>query len=418
MRWLLGGWLMLVGASGAVHTMTLNEASGVAPTGAAAARAFPAKAQSKAAVGTPVSDLCAPCSLGDQCDSGTCLVDNATGDGVCTQTNCAPTGTTPCPSGFTCQKSQNTGKSYCNPNDETVCPAVYQGVELNDISVLPQSAALNPNGAFSRPCRKGLVSFPFPTGIAACLNTCSSIDPNLTCEPNQRCCFGPGLDANGYCRNSTSPSMVGGCIAIQNVGSNCAEPDRSVCTMGAVCFSTGVAADAKCYVSCAAGDCSADGRCATIDNIPVCCDLAQYSVNDAATCVPVGSTCSLGVGVACTLNADCESQYCLKKGSQSACSVPCTSDANCPAASDDVNGDGIADGGGTCLTLGTGKYCWPRTTPAAQPNCFLAAVAASAAPADNSDGCTCRNANDAPLWALALWGLVLARRRRRLRRAC
>jgi MYXO-CTERM domain-containing protein len=402
---------------GVWHSAAAQTTWQVAPQTASSAQMLAPVSQGPSrslAASTAAVDLCAPCANGEQCGSGLCLIDNATGEGICSQ-KCTLNGTTPCPNGFTCTTLSGSAYNVCNPNDDTVCPSIYVGAALNDACQYNVAKSANSNTVLTRPCLGDLYCFVYPSNDGACLNKCSSHDPNYVChQQGQICCF--GLDANGYCAPSSQPTDTGGCIQIQQVGDSCVEPDQSVCVQGAGCFSPTQAGaqGSRCYGLCPTGSCAGNAVCATIRGAQVCCDAARYNINDASTCQPLAGSCKLGIGVACTLNADCKQNYCAKKGNQSACSRSCLSDADCPDASVDANGDGVPDGGGSCIDLGAEqKYCWPRQNPAAQPNCFLSASAAAAA--DPGGGCNCRSAAAAPLWGVALLGVALQRSRRRSR---
>jgi hypothetical protein len=402
MRWLISSWLVIVGVCGlsALNVHAQETSWHLAPSGYAVFAGH-----NKAAAVTSATDLCAPCSDGTQCSSGLCPIANATDTGFCSQ-KCNVDGTIACPTGFTCINPNDSTVDTCIPNDATVCPAIYIGTLLNDECFFPDSAS-DGNG-FNRPCADGLACVLFPaSGIGACLNKCSSIDPDYLCNPNQRCCF--GLDSNGTCLASTSPQTLGGCVQIQSVGDSCVDADQSVCVTGAICVNTEASSGTdKCFGSCAVDStsCPYDGTCATINGEAICCDASQYNPEDQTTCFPIPGTCQLNVGVACTSNADCKTSQCKTNGTAKACSSPCNTADDCPSDTADVNGDGVADGGSLCITLGTtGNYCWPKTTPATQPNCFFLATQQAAAGQDS--GCTCQSAPAAPLWWLALMAFAL-----------
>ena len=345
-------------------------------------------------------DLCAPCNAGDQCDSGLCALDGAT-SGICTQVCDVKT---PCPDNFVCTDT-STG-SVCAPADATVCPSPY----LAPLNTFCQVPATNndPNLLIVRSCDVGLTCFVFGSGYGACVTACSALDQNQSCKFGQSCCF--GADANGYCATPSPTQATGGCFEVQQVGDSCAQPDHSFCLPGSACLYAQTASAAKCYATCTGpGTCGTGGTCQTFQGTQVCCDAASFNPNDVSTCAPFAAICAREVGVVCQANVDCRLGLCLKNGSQAACSAACATDADCPGPSEDVNGDGVADGGSTCQTIGQAQRCWPVSGPAAAPAC---AVAKPTATADRGGGCSCAESQVAPTMALVAAMVALCRRLR------
>lgn len=352
------------------------------------------------------ADFCAPCSRGPQCLSGLCAFPSAQdANGLCTIA-CAQA--SDCPSNFTCTTSSG-GKSYCAQNNNSICPSLYNGIPLNQTCNFP-STATDPNAAFYRPCANGLACFLYPSGVGSCLELCSSIDQTLTCQQQETCCY--GLDANAKCLQSTATNAQGGCIQIGDIGDACSEPNQSVCVEGATCFYTVQAVSAACYAVCPDGTCDTGSSCVVINGLGVCCDDSLYVAGDVSKCVPKPGACRREVGVECGQNKDCRLNLCLKNGAESACSVACSSDADCPADTADINGDGVADGGSHCQAFGSSKYCWPKTGPAAAPACALVSVDSTAQATPQASGCSCQSQPEGAAWLVGLLAAAWMRRKK------
>jgi hypothetical protein len=350
-------------------------------------------------------DLCAPCNAGSQCESGLCALDS-NGIGFCTQVCDA---NTPCPDNFTCQDTNSA--SVCAPADATICPDPYLA-PLNTFCRVPSSDN-DPNLLIVRNCDVGLTCFVFPSGLGACVNACSALDANQACKFGQTCCF--GTDPNGFCLASTATQSTGGCFLVQQIGDSCVQPDHSFCAQGSTCLYAQVASAAKCYSLCSPSvPCPAGGTCQTFQGSQVCCDSQSYNPNDTSTCAPFAQICKREVGVVCSSNADCRLGLCLKNNTQAACSTTCVTDADCPSASEDVNGDGVADGGSTCQNIGGEQRCWPTQGPAAQPSCATAKTAAGGPYKDG--GCSCAQSQVWPLSGLMAAAVAVRRRARGVRR--
>lgn len=350
-------------------------------------------------------DLCAPCNAGSQCDSGLCALDS-NDVGMCTQSCDANTS---CPDNFVCQDAGTA--SVCAPGDATVCPNPYLA-PLNTFCNVP-STDDDPNLLITRTCDVGLTCFVFASTYGACVNACSALDSNQSCKFGQNCCF--GADANGYCGSSTATQSTGGCFSVQQVGDSCVQPDHSFCVEGSTCLYAQTASAAKCYSLCSTTSACADGgTCQTFQGSSVCCEAQSYNPNDASTCAPFAPVCKREVGVVCSTNADCLLGLCQKNNTQAACSTTCVTDADCPGASEDVNGDGSADGGSTCQTIGGEQRCWPVQGPAAAPSCATPLVA-STTTLKNS-GCSCAQNQVWPSCGLIALGVMVQRRFARRRK--
>lgn len=337
-------------------------------------------------------DLCAPCNAGSQCETGLCAIE-ASGVGLCTQMCDSKT---LCPDNFTCQETGSA--SICAPGDATICPNPYLA-PLNTFCRVPSSNN-DPNLLITRNCDVGLTCFVFPSGYGACVSACSALDQNQACKFGQSCCF--GTDDSGFCMGSTPTQSTGGCFTVQQIGDSCAQPDRSFCVQGSTCLYAQTASAAKCYSLCSdKSPCSPGGTCQTFQGAQVCCEAQSFNPNDVSTCAPFAAICKREVGVVCSSNNDCRLGLCQKNNTQAACSTACVTDADCPGPSEDINGDGVADGGSTCQTIGGESRCWPTQGPAAPPAC----ATPRAAPGPLKDGgCSCAQSQVWPSSAvLALW---------------
>lgn len=349
-------------------------------------------------------DLCAPCNAGSQCESGLCALDS-NGVGLCTQPCDAKTA---CPDNFNCQET-NTA-SICAPADATVCPNPYLA-PLNTFCRVPASNS-DPNLVINRSCDVGLTCFVFSSGYGACVSGCSALDANSSCKFGQNCCF--GTDSNGFCMASTPTQSTGGCFSVQQVGDSCAQPDHSFCLTGSTCLYAQTASAAKCYSTCTtAAPCSIGGTCQSFQGAQVCCDAQSFNPNDISTCAPFAAICKREVGVVCSVNADCILGLCQKNNTQAACSTACVTDADCPGPSEDLNGDGVADGGSTCQTISGAQRCWPTQGPAAAPACSVPKVASATALKD--EGCSCAQSQVWPMSFVLAAGVWVSRRARAYR---
>ena len=356
-------------------------------------------------------DLCAPCTDSGQCLSSICPTDPNGDNGICLQA-CDAAGQ--CPPNFSCNTPVD-GAVRCEPNDGSVCPNPYRAPK-NVFCRYPSTSA-NPEAIIDRQCADGLTCYHFPaasgaTEVGVCVTRCSSTDASAACAPEESCCFGTNND--GSCnRSSTASTSVGGCFVEGDVGASCATADHSYCAKGATCVYPEVAAAAACYGTCGSGGgCPPGGFCAHVGNSDVCCNAKTLNLNDLTTCQPLQGICRREVGVACSENAECRLGTCQKNGRQSACSVACKSDLDCPAEDVDVNGDGVPDGGSTCLDFGGVQRCWPTNGPVTPPRCAIVSDADESKP---GQGCQCAGGESSAAAVLVPLALVWRRARRRLR---
>ena len=351
------------------------------------------------------ADLCASCSVNAQCISNLCLQDTSTGS-ICTQ-YCGTAAQTGCPDGWVCTPTTNS-KPVCFPIDPTNCPT--RGAGLNDQCFLDAQTG-DPNADFMLNCADPLACFLF-TGASpvsgSCVQPCDLAGD--ACASTQQCCF--SQNADGTCAAYSSGTPDGGCFTIGAAGAACVSATNSICGSGLRCIYTTSPSLSKCYRDCTQVNCIAGEECITgvfqdanSNNVALCCDSNVYDPsNPIPTCRPVSGPCLLQVGVTCVNNTDCMSNLCLDNGGTYACSQACNTTADCPAATVDVNGDGVADGGSTCQTIGGAPQCWPAKGPAKAPAC---ANANTPAPAS---GCSCRDGAAGEVAGFILLGWLLLRR--------
>jgi hypothetical protein len=165
----------------------------------------------------------------------------------------------------------------------------------------------------------------------------------------------------------------------------------------------------------------------------MCCDDYYTDPNPANfRCEPGATPLQQDIGIACSVNSDCDSNLCLKYDGKAACSRSCRLGAGngCPTADEDTNEDGIADGGSTCRLINGAGYCWPDKGPLApsagrcatdpdHPACDICAYNPSA-PSCNPNsgvnepkGCQSAAVNRWGLTAMWLAAMVLVSLRRR-----
>lgn len=353
-------------------------------------------------------DLCAPCSEGSQCEESVCAGGDANNFGVCTQ-RC--TATADCPNNFYC--TQN----VCFPETVTTCPQPYVA-PTNTFCYFP-AANGDSNYAIKRACGAGLMCYGFPDGnggtaVGVCVQQCSSVDSSQACKFGKTCCF--GSNADNTCNTvATSANTGGGCFYIQDPGAGCANPDQSYCVASSTCLYTQTAAAAKCYATCKEGACPVGGTCATVNGEDVCCNANVFRNDQISSCQPAAVACRRELGVLCAVNNDCRLNLCLKNAAQAACSVSCETDDDCPGVDEDVNGDGIADGGSTCTSFAGQKYCWPKRGPRSPPACADANVVV----VTPNNGCSCQAGPGSTAglpWLAAALGSAMVRRLRKHRR--
>ncbi len=328
----------------------------------------------------PTGDLCLSCRSGSDCITGVC--GTIGGVGICTQTCASPAYA--CPRGFACTNGA-TGSNFCWPIRADQCAATYQGQPLNAVcQSLPSS---DPKAGIVAPCQAGLTCFGFSSGLGECVEGCSTTDTSQLCRAGLSCCL--QVDADGHCVSTSAATSAGGCFQIRHAGDSCVQANQSVCDASTSCLYIEDPTLAKCYRTCPAGSCSdaAESCVVSPSKAQICCDTNRYAAKDFATCVPHAGPCPRGIGVKCSQNSDCESLICLKNGTAAACSVACRGDADCPGAAVDVNGDGLPDGGSSCIAAGAQAMCWPKAGPIDLPACALVGNGNDQAPSGGCAGC-------------------------------
>jgi hypothetical protein len=348
-------------------------------------------------------DLCAPCGEGDDCADGVCVLDPSTDTRLCT-VPCEPDGG--CPAGMECLPTGD-GGNVCWPTSDGSCGGADQRRDLGEICY-DENVGGDPQ---IYECGPGLVCFVFkprPEGqVGACLPYCNTFDSPCPLT-GQTCCF--GADDFGSCLPYAASRPHGACFDIRSEGQTCSLAEESICEDGTTCINFNNTI--KCFKPCDGnpGLCAADQECVPWDfaaggSIELCCD-AEDLAEDPNNCIP-SAVSVYNVGVACDVNADCDSSLCLKHDGEAACSRSCDpyTGFGCPG-NIDANGDDEPDGGYHCLLLEGGEgRCWPNEGPIAPP-------AVPVVPPPPASGCACNGgAADLPfigLAALAAW----CRRRR------
>ena len=315
-----------------------------------------------------VGDLCRTCSRGSDCETGLCATDGT--NFLCSKP-CIEDGE--CPTGFLCSQS-GSSSGVCWPIDTANCGEDTRS-QLND-RCYEQATTGSSNDEWFNPCGPGLICFHFKPRCGrqagACVLYC---DAGTACpDENLDCCF--GVDEAGSCLSPTAQRRVGGCFDVRQEGEACVAAEQSVCDSGLGCFDFGDPTLAKCYELCAQdGSCDGQEVCSTErfgsvladgcgNEFELCCDTSTTD-----DCRPGQAATLQQVGMACHVNADCESGLCLKYRGEAACSRSCDlqTGVGCPADDHDVDGDGIADGGFECLDVNGQGQCWPKEGPVGEP---------------------------------------------------
>ncbi len=349
-------------------------------------------------VASPIADLCRPCADGSVCLSGFCGIPAGASSGYCTQKCAAPS--YGCPEDFSCTAATQS-VNLCWPIVDNLCATTYTGQPLNSACQMPASPT---SSGFAVPCQDGLSCFVFANTSGYCVGACSSVDTSISCAASFTCCY--GVDINGHCSPASTASSNGGCFQLRHAGESCVQANQSICDGSTQCFFAEDPTLAKCYNTCANGSC-ADGAETCVDfstslagsGPKVCCQTKTFAPGDLATCVPNPGPCPRQTGVACNVNADCASLNCLKYNGGAACSIACSTNNDCPAASADVNDDGVADGGSSCLPVSSSTMCWPNRGPLPLPACAI--VAAPGAAEAGCGGCA-GGAGGGHAWAALL----------------
>ncbi len=307
---------------------------------------------------TPV-DICEPCSSGEDCNSGFCLSDGV--QSFCSEVCLSDAD---CETNFTCIAT-DAGTGGCFPLDTDNCGDDPRA-GLNEVCYIPSGGADGED--YFNACKPDLICFGFQPLCGSITGACVLVcDANHPCpDENLTCCS--GQDANGNCAGLTPEQPYGGCFDIQAKGQSCVSPEQSICDSGNGCYNFGDESASRCYAECAGdADCASSESCFNFGfndancegSVQVCCR------NDRDGCVPAEAEALAGLGLRCIVNADCDSGLCLKYQGEGACSRTCDAitQVGCPEGEQDIDGDGVMDGGFECLAVGSGGRCWPTNGP-------------------------------------------------------
>ncbi len=355
----------------------------------------------------PSPDLCRPCSGAADCANGLCVSDGT--QQLCSD-SCSTTDpdVAACPSGMTCQATDQ-GHGVCWPSSAGSCGTADTRRDLGELCYDELADQIYE-------CGSGLVCFVFKPRVegqvGACVTACDNAGAPCP-DSNQTCCF--GFDNAGGCLPFAADRPFGGCFDIRREGQSCFDAEHT-CEAGTECFNFNAsnAFDATCFAYCTADSCATDEYCVEwglgggAGFVNLCCDQAAFDA-DPTRCVANPDADIYDVGVECNVNADCDSNLCLKYDNTAACSRSCDpyTGFGCPG-NIDVNGDGSADGGFRCMLVSGGEgRCWPLDGPAAPPG------GRETPPTVDEGGCGCGAVT--PVEGLGMVVLVMMRRWRRRR---
>jgi hypothetical protein len=265
-----------------------------------------------------------PCALGAECQSGQCA------DGVCCNAAC----------GGTCQACTLAKKGA---GADGTCGPIVAGTDPDSEC----GGAASCNGANS--CAL------FASGVACAINAeCQSgfcvdgVCCNAACNTTCQACTAAkkGAGADGACASIASgmdPDNECAGAQVCNGAGACKLPNGQACAAGAECISTfcadGVCCNAACGGVCQA--CSAakkgGGQDGTCGSIPAGAD-PDSECGGAASCNGVNACALFASGVACAINAECASGFCVDGVCCSAaCNAPCQA---CSAVKKGAGADG------------------------------------------------------------------------------
>jgi hypothetical protein len=262
--------------------------------------------------------MCSPCNTNDDCrrngfSENSCLINNCPdcpfkGESFCS-TPCADDAacTRSFGSGFVCKTTADpTGivRKYCMPQ---------RGTCKSGLKKLGEDCSTK--GA--QDCVAGVC---LTAGLSTfCSGTCTT---DSECGDSRfRCCevSGTSYDCGDAKRSPTGPlSGIGVCAPLGGLFGDDCSPGRSPCQTG-TCLDLGTAR--VCTVLCNNQMCPSGFSCRKA--------TAQGATGDLDVCFPngggkVGADCSFGP-------AACETGLCIRKGTGSQCTAPCTVVTDCPA---------------------------------------------------------------------------------------
>ena len=356
-------------------------------------------------------DLCDACTEHAHCGSGLCVVGGDDGESVCSQ-RCEPDTVFGCPDGFTCLGVNEIEQIYaCFPDADNPC------LGRQDTRVGNNGRCYGESDDFFATCAPGLVCFRFRERAEGqegnCVGYCNRTDH--PCSSGYTCCN--TVDPNtGECIPPTEGFDHGGCFDLRSEGETCVLADQAICGLGLMCLQKQEGEVSRCYKLCTddVAVCTGEDQLCTGLNltdgstIGLCCN--GDALHNTGLCEPARE-CFFDIGVACERDSDCREGRCLTYTGRSACTRACNAitGVGCPRDIDDVNEDGIADGGFDCLDIAGVGQCWPKSGEAiVPPSC--------AEGKKKTAGCGCFGVDtglDAVAWLLGLGVVVGLRRRRR-----
>jgi len=372
--------------------------------------------------------MCTACSSGDQCLSGLCVGDGTSS--ICTDRCLSSSASSSCPDGFDCLATDG-GAEICWPeggvDDCDSSTSTSTSSDTSSLDELCYQLGTDDSGStigeWFQPCGAGLICIAFkPHGAVyeeACITlqegacvlycspdrACPTTDGSTSTETQLSCCY--GVDQNGQCLGASVADgrVHGGCFDIRTEGQTCVSAEESVCATGTGCYYLDSDHGFRCYRECeSSSDCASDQSCAGPYQ-------ALCSDTSVSLCDPPPVVEARPVGMICAQSAQCDSGLCQKRSTESACSRSCDliTGAGCPGNTD-IDGDGLTDGGFSCLALGTGGAgrCWPNNGPVAVPG-----DGSSTSAADS--GCSCASDRLGAPFELVLAVLVVLGLRRRRR---
>jgi len=301
----------------------------------------------------PAGQKC-PCTTDAECETGKCIIDPATGTGVCAE----PCQAGKCPAGFVCTTVTTPGGAtaeLCLP--EPKCQPVAEacnGKDDNCDGAIDEGFCFDGNPCTDDACTSG-GECTHPNNTLPCSdnNACTAGD---ACKDGQ-CVAGalPGCDDGSPCTKDSCDAATGTCSNVALTG-GCEDGDA--CTLGDQCAAGACvpgatlncndgnpcsddSCDAKvgCInlastATCSDGDPCTDGdQCdkgACVAGGPKDCDDATACTLDACkdgicTHLPIDATCT--DGNECTEADACKAGTCIGKNKDCADQSPCTNDS-------------------------------------------------------------------------------------------
>jgi hypothetical protein len=348
------------------------------------------------------------CTSGSQCTSGSCVNGfccNTTCTGTCTACSAAKTGGT----NGTCANVTagttdarcvaappcgNTGA--CTATGSCALAPTTTSCRAASCATGTATAAANCNGAGACPTAVTSVCTPFICGATACKTTCAADTDCVSgdfcsgtactakkttggaCTATDQCTSGACVD--GFCCNT---ACTGACTACSNAKTGAAN--------GTCANTTAGASDTRCVTAPPCGNtgaCSGSGTCAFAPTTTSCraASCASGTATTAANCNGAGA-CPTAV------TKSCAPFIC----GATACTISCTTAANCAASAQCTGGLCVACTGTTCLANGAACTAGSQCTTGScvdgfccNTTCTGTCTACSAAKTGGTNG-TCAN---------------------------